>query len=240
MGETKFGLGQVEKPAPLWYRRLSNALIIFIIPGFVTLIQGWGLSDAIENRWLMVLTFIPAALKGIGVLLGNGQVYTTKNLLLIVAFFFVACKSPQRIARKQEKARQKEMVQLEKVRQQLPCVPVAYKVGVTHYIPGDTIRIIDSSGKTITKVCPPSARRVDTLRILDEAALKSVRDSLASAEYLNGLKEAEIKALLLDREKAQQKVIKAENGRDKWRNIAIPTLCLLGVALVLKFKSIIK
>ena len=79
MPETKIGLSQVEKPAPLWYRRISNALIMFIVPGAIGLVTGWGLPDKVANRWLMVLGFLPALIKGIGMLLGNGQIYTPSN-----------------------------------------------------------------------------------------------------------------------------------------------------------------
>lgn len=79
MPETKIGLSQADKPAPLWYRRLSNALIICIIPAIVGLVQGWGLSDSLANRWLMILAFVPAVIKGIGMMLGNGQVYSPSN-----------------------------------------------------------------------------------------------------------------------------------------------------------------
>ncbi len=76
MADIKVGVSQINRPAPLWYRRLSNALIIFVIPGAVSLVQGWGLTDKITNRWLLILSFIPAILKGISALLGNGQNYT--------------------------------------------------------------------------------------------------------------------------------------------------------------------
>lgn len=67
-----------DKPAPLWYRRLSNAMIMFIIPGAIGLVQGWGMSDKLANRWLMLLGFVPALFRGVGTLLGNGQVYADK------------------------------------------------------------------------------------------------------------------------------------------------------------------
>lgn len=79
MSDTKFGLDQTEKPAPLWYRRLSNALIIFIIPGAVGLIQGWGFRPEFANKLLMISAFIPAVIKGIGTLMGNGQYYVPSN-----------------------------------------------------------------------------------------------------------------------------------------------------------------
>lgn len=70
---TKVGTDQVNNPAPLWYRRLTNALIIFIIPAAAALVSGWGLSEKLQNRWLLVLTFAPAVIKGIGVIIGNGE-----------------------------------------------------------------------------------------------------------------------------------------------------------------------
>lgn len=79
MGETKVGFKQTDRPAPLWYRKFTNAMIIFIIPGFTALLQGWGLSDKLLNRWMLVLAFIPAAIKGIGVLMGNGQYINNEN-----------------------------------------------------------------------------------------------------------------------------------------------------------------
>lgn len=75
MAETKIGLSQVDRPAPLWYRRLSNA-IIFIVPAIGQLITTWGLPESATARWLSVLTFVPAVVKFIGVLLGNGQNYS--------------------------------------------------------------------------------------------------------------------------------------------------------------------
>jgi hypothetical protein len=74
---TKIGIDQVDKPAPLLYRRITNALIIFIIPAAAALVSGWGLSEKLQNRWLLVLTFAPAVIKGIGVILGNGEYIKT-------------------------------------------------------------------------------------------------------------------------------------------------------------------
>lgn len=79
MPKVKIGFSQVEKPAPLGYRRFANAMIMFIIPGLIGLVSGWGLPDAVANKWLMLLGFIPALIKGIGIILGNGQVYMPSN-----------------------------------------------------------------------------------------------------------------------------------------------------------------
>lgn len=75
MADIKFGLSEINRPAPAAYRNFSNAMIIFLIPGAIALISGWGLKPQIANHWLMGLGFLPAAIKAIGVLLGNGQYY---------------------------------------------------------------------------------------------------------------------------------------------------------------------
>lgn len=74
---TKTGIAQINKPAPLWYRRMTNAMIIFIIPSLAALVAAWGLSEKLQNRWLLVLTFIPALIKGVGVMIGNGEYIKT-------------------------------------------------------------------------------------------------------------------------------------------------------------------
>jgi uncharacterized membrane protein YqaE (UPF0057 family) len=79
MADTKIGLNQVDKPAPLWYRRLSNALIIFVIPATIAMLQGWGLPDKVLNHWMLILAFIPAVIKAVGMILGNGQIYSPSN-----------------------------------------------------------------------------------------------------------------------------------------------------------------
>ncbi len=74
---TKIGISQVDKPAPLLYRRITNALIIFIITAAAALVSGWGLSEKLQNRWLLVLAFLPAVIKGVGVIIGNGEYIKT-------------------------------------------------------------------------------------------------------------------------------------------------------------------
>lgn len=75
----KTGLDQMDRPAPLFYRRFTNAMIIFIIPAAVLLVQGWGgLSDRALNRWMLILAFIPPLIKGVGVMIGNGS-YIEEN-----------------------------------------------------------------------------------------------------------------------------------------------------------------
>lgn len=75
----KTGPAQFDIPAPLGYRRFANAMILFIIPGVTLVVQGWGLTDKITNRWLLLLTFSMSLIKGIGMFLGNGQEFTPSN-----------------------------------------------------------------------------------------------------------------------------------------------------------------
>lgn len=75
----KFNLNQINQPAPLWYRRFSNAMVALVIPAATALIDGWGLTDLWETRALKLLIFTAAVIKGVGVLLGNGQYYADRT-----------------------------------------------------------------------------------------------------------------------------------------------------------------
>lgn len=77
MSDTKFGIAQLSKPAPEAYRNFSNAMIIFILPATTILVSSWGFADKLLNHILTILLFIPALIKGVGTLLGNGQYYTS-------------------------------------------------------------------------------------------------------------------------------------------------------------------
>lgn len=79
MPETKIGLDQVSKPPPLWFRRLTNAIILSFIPAFVGIVQGVTMSDAKRNIYMVIATAVPFLLKGIGMILGNGQTYQPSN-----------------------------------------------------------------------------------------------------------------------------------------------------------------
>lgn len=79
MPETKVGLSQFDKPAPLWYRRLTNAMILSFIPGYVAIVQAVPMNSDKRNIFMVAATAVPFLLKGIGMILGNGQVYTPSN-----------------------------------------------------------------------------------------------------------------------------------------------------------------
>lgn len=76
------GLSQVDKPAPLWYRRFTNAYIIVFMPGLASLFTGWGFTDATTKKILLVIVFSGVAVKSIGIVLGNGQIYSPSNQVI--------------------------------------------------------------------------------------------------------------------------------------------------------------
>lgn len=79
MPEVKFGLSQTNKPAPLFWRRLTNAIILSFVPAYVGIIQALPISDAKRNIFMCVAAAVPFVMKGIGMLLGNGQEFTPPN-----------------------------------------------------------------------------------------------------------------------------------------------------------------
>lgn len=79
MSVTKIGLNQVNKPAPLGFRRFTNAVILCFIPMVTGIVQGVTMSDEKRNLWMIGVASVPFCLKGIGMILGNGQEYTPSN-----------------------------------------------------------------------------------------------------------------------------------------------------------------
>lgn len=73
------GISQMNKPAPLNYRRFVNAWIICVVPGATTFVATWGFSKDIQIRFAVALTFTSMLIKAVGIVLGNGQIYTPSN-----------------------------------------------------------------------------------------------------------------------------------------------------------------
>jgi hypothetical protein len=71
--ETNVGLSQVNKPAPLWYRRLTNAIILSFVPAYVGIVQGVPMPDDKRNVLMVIGAAIPFLFKGVGMILGNGE-----------------------------------------------------------------------------------------------------------------------------------------------------------------------
>jgi putative effector of murein hydrolase LrgA (UPF0299 family) len=73
------GLDQFNKPAPAWYRRLTNAMILCFIPAYVAVVQSITVSDSKRNVLMCIATAVPFLMKGIGMILGNGEYVKTED-----------------------------------------------------------------------------------------------------------------------------------------------------------------
>lgn len=164
--------------------------------------------------------------------------------IIILLLLVIGCRSPEKIAARKAArdalAREKAMVQLQKVREALPCVPIQpLKLGITQYLPGE---MIPCSGKDSAK-CPDQKLRVDTLLVLDMAALKAVRDSLDQANYLHNklLDKYTAEADLNDKLQAELK--EAEEDKNAWKQRAWYTwVCMalfIGGGIISKIKGFI-
>lgn len=79
MPDVKAGFSQFNKPEPLWYRKLTNATILCFIPVYVGFINIVPMSDYKRSVLSQIAVAVPFLLKGIGMFLGNGQVYVPSN-----------------------------------------------------------------------------------------------------------------------------------------------------------------
>lgn len=76
-GKTTASLENISKPAPLWWRKLERAMLMAFIPASVTLIQGFKFADELSatRAQLFISVGLVALIKGVGMILANGQVY---------------------------------------------------------------------------------------------------------------------------------------------------------------------
>lgn len=66
-----------KRPAPRGYRKFENAMIIMFIPTATAMVQGWGFDNELMATRLNLLIAVGIAgiVKGIGMLIANGEVY---------------------------------------------------------------------------------------------------------------------------------------------------------------------
>ena len=71
----------INKPAPRLYRKFENALLILIIPAVVMVLTNWGFKDEVLlNRLLLIVNvLLVAIIKGIGMIIANGEVYAKEK-----------------------------------------------------------------------------------------------------------------------------------------------------------------
>ena len=68
-----------NKPAPKKWRKFENAYIIILAPAIMAGVQGWGLSDKIANRSMILVTISAAIIKAIGFIIANGDDYVSNQ-----------------------------------------------------------------------------------------------------------------------------------------------------------------
>lgn len=70
-----------NKPAPKNYRKFENMMIIVLIPALVFVINDWGFKDELKAKRILLIvgTLLPAVIKGIGMILSNGEEYIKIN-----------------------------------------------------------------------------------------------------------------------------------------------------------------
>lgn len=64
-----------KNPAPRGWRKFENAYIVAFAPALMGAVQSWGLSDKMANRLMILITLSAAMIKGIGMIISNGEVY---------------------------------------------------------------------------------------------------------------------------------------------------------------------
>lgn len=79
LDRTKWGVDQMSNPAPLWYRRFTNAMIACFVPCYTGFIDFVRMDDYTRSICLHIGVAIPVLMKGIGMVMGNGQIYFPSN-----------------------------------------------------------------------------------------------------------------------------------------------------------------
>lgn len=72
----------MDKPAPLAYRRFVNAYTVVLLPALTGAVSAWGLPDNTVKKVLIVLTLTVPVVKGLGMILGNGQIFSPSNQVI--------------------------------------------------------------------------------------------------------------------------------------------------------------
>lgn len=78
----EIGLNQLTKPAPLWFRRCLNAIIIFVMPAFTGFVMGMPtdmMSTDAKNLCVSLGVFITAMLKAMEYMIGETPPVTNGN-----------------------------------------------------------------------------------------------------------------------------------------------------------------
>lgn len=77
MGNTTFNYKNAQKPAPRWWRKLEDGLLMILIPATVGILTGikWKDPEAAARWTLYINTGLVAVIKFVGRMLANGEEY---------------------------------------------------------------------------------------------------------------------------------------------------------------------
>jgi len=83
MANTTFTPDNANKPAPKWWRKLEDGLLMILIPAIVAVIMGWGFKDEafVTKLTLLINVGIVALIKFVGKMLANGEVYAKADTI---------------------------------------------------------------------------------------------------------------------------------------------------------------
>lgn len=79
MADVKIGLNQTGKPAPIGYRRFENAWTLIFAPSIAGYGATLGMTPHAAAIFGATIILVTAAVKGFGMILGNGQTYQPTN-----------------------------------------------------------------------------------------------------------------------------------------------------------------
>ncbi len=79
MGKATVSIDNANKPAPRWWRKLENGLLMLLIPSAVGIIQGIKFdNEALATKLTLFINVgLVAIIKFITVMLANGEEYTS-------------------------------------------------------------------------------------------------------------------------------------------------------------------
>lgn len=196
----KVGLNQINKPAPLWFRRLRDGSINFLLPAVGQLVTSLNLTDAVENTWLQALTFLPAVLNFFGVMLGDDVKRKVRSYMWLLAIVVLAggCKTAEKAAQRERNYIRE--LESRYARETTPAPPLIVPGGMVVLETQSPCPDFDSGqfkskdGKLTAQVkCPDKTINLDSLirnsdvyitAILGRANAEAVTDSL-DAECFN-------------------------------------------------------
>jgi hypothetical protein len=76
----KFGVNQIDSPAPKGFRNFRRAWNIALVPAIAATISGWGFAnDSLVNRLLLLLSLVSAIVNAVDMFLGSDDVIVDQD-----------------------------------------------------------------------------------------------------------------------------------------------------------------